>query len=90
MRIRVGFMLNRRRKKERAFEDTVFTIKNWDIRVSGTIMKPSDVRVEEIALRVWDRPWVRTRLAEEMREKKGSLIPRVSSFPLRSRTAPRA
>jgi hypothetical protein len=42
-------------KKERALESTVIVIENWDIRVSGTIVKPSDIRVEEIALRVWGR-----------------------------------
>ena len=43
------------KKKERALEGTVIIIENWDIRVSGTIVKPSDIRVEEIALRVWGR-----------------------------------
>ena len=53
MRIRVGFMLKRRKEKRaRALEGTVIIIENWDIRVSGTIVKPSDIRVEEIALRV--------------------------------------
>lgn len=40
-------------------EGTVIIIENWDIRVSGTIVKPSDIRVEEIALRVWGRACVR-------------------------------
>jgi hypothetical protein len=42
-------------KKENALEGTVIIIENWDIRVSGTIVKPSDIRVEEIALSVWGR-----------------------------------
>ena len=44
-----------REAREHGLEGTVIVIKNWDIRVSGTIMKPSDVRVEEIALHVWGR-----------------------------------
>lgn len=71
MRIRVGFMLIRRRgKKERALKGTVIIIENWDIRVSGTIVKPSDVRVEEIALCVWGKACVRTRFAEVKRKKR--------------------
>ena len=50
-------------KKERAPEGTVIIIENWDIRVSGTIVEPSDIRVEEIALRV-GKACVRTRFAE--------------------------
>ena len=70
MRIRVGFMLIRRRgKKERALKGTVIIIENWDIRVSGAIVKPSDVRVEEIALCVWGKACVRTRFAEIERKK---------------------
>jgi len=44
-------MLNRRCKNEHMVQDTVIVTQNWDIRVSGTIMKSPNIRVEEIALR---------------------------------------
>ena len=49
IRILVGFMLDR----ARALRVLFIIVTNRNIRVSGAIVKPSDVRVEEIALRVW-------------------------------------
>jgi hypothetical protein len=40
--------------------------------VSGTIVKPSDIRVEEIALRVWGRRREYHDFADELILKKGS------------------
>jgi len=53
--------------------------------MSGAIVKSPNVRVEEITLRVWGK-WVRERIPEGGIKKKGRIIPRVSSFRLRSRT----
>ncbi len=38
-----------------SFRIIAIVTQNWDIRVSGTIVKSANVRVEEIALRAWGR-----------------------------------
>lgn len=55
--------------------------------MSGAIVKTPNVRVEEIALRVWGRWGMREQIPQGgIKKKKGRLIPRVSSFRLRSQT----
>jgi hypothetical protein len=49
-------MLNRAKTRAHiSFRIIAIVTQNWDIRVSGTIVKSANVRVEEIALRAWGR-----------------------------------
>jgi hypothetical protein len=77
------------KKKSTRSRGIVLIIKKWDIRVSRTIVEPSDVRVEEIALHVWGKRGENA-TCRRSNKKLGQPIPRVSSFPLRSRITPRA
>jgi len=49
---------------EHALQNTIIGSNHWDIRMSGTIVEPSDVRVIEIALRVWGKAMMSERLLE--------------------------
>jgi hypothetical protein len=66
-------------------QGTAIVTENWGVRVSRAIMKSSDVRVEEIALRVWGRRVVRRRLAQsdlKRNKKRNSPYHTFLLFPL--------
>jgi hypothetical protein len=61
-------MLNDR-KNEHVVQGIIIVSQNCDIRVSGTIVKPPNVRVEEIALQDVGKRGVRLRIQEGQIQK---------------------